>query len=136
MKRPILAFAAGLVVWVVVISVLNRGLRIFVAGYAAAEPIFSFTLTMLALRLLIAALASLLSGAVAAWVAPSSPRVPVLVGAALLVAFIPIHVRLFSLFPPWYHLVFLVTLVPLVMLGARLARVGSVHAAPAGGTRA
>jgi len=135
MKRPILAFAAGLLVWVVVITVLNRGLRIFVAGYAAAEPVFSFTLTMLTLRLLIAALASLLSGAVAAWIAPSSPPVPVLVGAALLVAFIPVHVRLFSLFPPWYHLVFLVTLIPLVMLGARLVRVGSVRAAPAGGTR-
>ena len=135
MKRPILAFAAGLVLWVVVISVLNRGLRTFVTGYAAAEPIFSFTLGMLALRLVIAALTSLIAGAVTAWIAPSSPRVPVLVGAALLAAFIPIHVRLFSLFPLWYHLVFLATLIPLVMLGARLARVRAVRGAPAGGTR-
>ena len=135
MKRPILAFAAGLVLWVVVVSVLNRGLRIFVMGYAAAEPIFSFTLGMLALRLVIAALTSLIAGAVTAWIAPSSPRVPVLVGATLLAAFIPIHVRLFSLFPLWYHLVFLATLIPLVMLGARLARVRAVRGAPAGGTR-
>jgi hypothetical protein len=135
MKRPILAFAAGLVLWVVVISVLNRGLRIFVTGYAAAEPTFSFTLGMLALRLVIAALTSLIAGAVAAWIAPSSPRVAVLVGATLLAAFIPVHVRLFSLFPLWYHLVFLATLIPLVMLGARLARVRAVRGAPAGGTR-
>jgi hypothetical protein len=135
MKRPILAFAAGLVLWVVVISVLERGLRIFVTGYAAAEPIFSFTLGMLALRLAIAALTSLIAGAVAAWIAPSSPRVPLLVGATLLAAFIPVHVRVFSLFPLWYHLVFLVTLIPLVMLGARLARVRAVRGAPAGGTR-
>jgi len=135
MKRPILAIVVGLVVWVVVISLLDRGLRLLVAGYAAAEPIFSFTLGMLVLRLVIAALSSLAAGAVAAWIAPSNPRVPVLVGATLLVAFIPVHVRLFSLFPLWYHLVFLATLIPLVMLGARLARVRAVRGAPAGGTR-
>ena len=135
MKRPILAFAAGLVIWVVVISVLNRGLRIFVMGYAAAEPAFTFTLGMLALRLVIAAITSLIAGAVAAWIAPSSPRVPLLLGAALLAAFIPVHVRLFSLFPLWYHLVFLVTLVPLVMLGAWLARARTVRGVPADGTQ-
>lgn len=133
MRRPILAFAAGLVLWLVVISIFNRGLRILVTGYAAAEPVFSFTLGMLVLRLLIAAITSLIAGAAAAWIAPSSPRVPLLVGATLLAAFIPVHVRLFSLFPLWYHLVFLVTLIPLVMLGARLTRVQRVRGAPAGG---
>jgi hypothetical protein len=93
MKRPILAFAVGLVAWVLVISVLNRALRVFVLGYAAAEPTMSFTLGMLYARLVIAALTSIIAGAVAAWIAPSSPRVPVLLGTALLVAFIPIHVR-------------------------------------------
>jgi hypothetical protein len=95
MKRPILAFAAGLLLGVVVVSVLDCGLRIFV----------------------------------------SSPRAPVLVGATLLAAFLPVHVRLFSLFPLWYHLVFLVTLIPLVILGARLARVRAVRGVPAGGAR-
>jgi hypothetical protein len=135
MKRPILAIVVGLVVWVVVISLLDRGLRLLVAGYAAAEPMFSFTLGMLVLRLVIAAVTSLIAGAAAAWIAPSRPLVPVLIGATLLVAFIPIHVRLFSLFPLWYHLVFLVTLIPLVMLGARMARVRAVRGAAAGGTR-
>ena len=133
MKRPIIAFVAGLVLWVVVVSVLDRGLRFFVAGYAAAEPTYSFTLGMLALRLVIAALTSLIAGAVVAWIAPSSPRVPVLVGATLLLIFIPDHVRLFSLFPLWYHLVFLVTLIPLVMLGARLTPTRAMGRAPAGG---
>jgi L-asparagine transporter-like permease len=91
---------------------------------------------MLALRLVIAALTSLIAGAAVAWIAPSSPRVPVLVGATLLAAFIPVHVRVFSLFPLWYHLVFLVTLIPLVMLGAWLARGRGLRGAPAGGTRA
>ena len=124
MKRPILAFAVGLVLWVVVISLLNRGLRVLVTGYGAAELTFSFTLGMLLLRLVIAALTSLTAGAVAGWIAPASRRLPVLLGATLLVAFIPVHVRLWSLFPFWYHLAFLGTLIPLVMLGAWLTHRG------------
>ena len=133
MKRPILAFAVGLVLWVVVISLLNRGLRLLVTGYGAAEATFSFTLGMLFLRLVIAALTSVIAGAVAGWIAPTSRPPPVLLGATLLVAFIPVHVRLWSLFPFWYHLVFLGTLIPLVMLGAWLTRAGVLAGAPAGG---
>src|SRR5690349_15339145 len=126
MKRAILAFAAGVAVWVIVISVLDRALRMLLAGYAAAEPAMSFTLGMLRARLTIAVLTSLIAGAVAGWIAPASPRVPVLLGVTLLVAFIPVHVRLWSLFPFWYHLVFLATLVPLVVLGARLPHMRTV----------
>jgi hypothetical protein len=118
------------------ISVLNRGLRLFVVGYAAAEPTLSFTLGMLVARLLIAALTSLLAGALVSWLAPASVRAPLLVGLILLIAFIQIHVQLWSLFPFWYHLVFLVTLIPLVVLGSRLRRARSgVAGAPAGGAR-
>ncbi len=55
-------------------------------------------------------------------IAPSSPRLPWVVGAILLVAFIPEHILIWVKFPVWYHLVFLVTLAPLVALGAALCR--------------
>lgn len=117
-----LAFIAGLVVWVGVASVLNRGLRFLLPGYSAAEPTFNFTPGMMAGRLSLAAIASLAAGAVVAWIAPLSPRTPWVLGLALLVAFIPVHVRLWNTFPIWYHLTFLLTLVPLVVLGTRLVR--------------
>ena len=136
MKRAILAVAAGLVLWVMPLPVLNRGLRIFVAGYAAAEVTMSFTLGMLVARLLIAALTSLVAGALVRWLAPASVHAPLLLGVILLIAFIPVHVRLWGLFPFWYHTVFLVTLIPLVVLGSRLRRPRSgVAGAPAGGAR-
>ena len=120
MKRAILAFVAAAVVWVVVISVLDRALRFIVPGYAVAEPRMAFTFGMMAARLVIAAITSLAAGAVAAVIAPASPRVPWVLGLVLLGVFIPEHFRLWRLFPLWYHLTFLVTLVPLVVLGARL----------------
>ena len=135
MKRAILAFAAGLVLWVVAISVLNVALRLFVGGYAAAEATMSFTLGMLLARLAIAALTSLIAGGVAGWIAPASARVPVVLGVILLLAFLLVHARLWSLFPFWYHLVFLGTLIPLVVLGSRLTRAGIIDGAAAGGAR-
>jgi hypothetical protein len=132
MKRAVLGFAAGLVVWILVISVLNRVLRVALAGYAAAEPTMSFTLGMLVSRLVIAALTALVAGAIATWIAPASRRMPVLLGATLLAAFLPVHLRLWGLFPFWYHLVFLGTLVPLIVLGSRLLRLRTVAAPGAG----
>ena len=121
MKRTVLAIAAGLLVWILVISLLNRGLRLGLAGYAAAEPAMSFTLTMMAARLTIAALASLIGGAAVGWIAPRARAAPLVLGAILVAVFVPVHVQLWSRFPPWYHLTFLLSLLPLVVLGARLA---------------
>ena len=122
MTRSILAFIVGLVVWVLVVSILNRGLRLAFGGYAAAEPQMAFTLGMMAARLVLGAVASLAAGAVTKVVAPSNARVVWVLGVLLLAAFIPIHARLWTKFPVWYHLVFLGTLVPLIVLGATLLR--------------
>ena len=101
---------------------MNRGLRLALEGYAAAEPQMTFTYGMMAARLALGALASLAAGAVTRAAAPSSTRVSWVLGAFLLAEFIPVHVRLWATFPVWYHLVFLGTLVPLVMLGATFTR--------------
>ena len=123
MKRSIVACAAGLVVWILVVSVLNRLLRRFLTGYAAAEPAMNFTFRMMVARLAIAAVTSVIAGAVVPRIAPAAARLPWLVGAILLAIFIPEHVlQLWQKFPVWYHLTFLITLVPLVVLGAHLAR--------------
>jgi hypothetical protein len=135
MKRAILAFLAGLVMWVLVGSVLDRGLRIALAGYALAEPKMTFTLGMMAARLAIGAMTSVIAGAVTGLIARSSARVAWVLGAVLLVAFIPAHVGLWNLFPVWYHLTFLVTLVPLVVLGSWLTRARMSDKPAADGTK-
>jgi hypothetical protein len=122
MTRLIFAFVAGLVLWLVVATLLNLGLRAGLADYALAEPTMSFTLGMKVARLILGALASLAAGAAAGLIAPSRTGLPWVLGAVVLAAFIPVHVQLWGKFPVWYHLVFLGTLVPLVVLGAALTR--------------
>jgi hypothetical protein len=122
MKRSVFAFVAALALWVLVASVLNRVLRFTLVGYAAAEPTMTFTLAMKLARLTVGGLASLAAGATIGAIAPSSRRVAWIFGIVVLAAFIPTHVQLWAKFPVWYHLTFLVTLVPLVVLGARSTR--------------
>jgi hypothetical protein len=125
MKRTILALLAGLVLWAVVATVLNFGLRAGFAGYVQAEPAMNFTLGMKVARLILGALSSLAAGAAVGLIAPSRKGLPWVLGVIILAAFIPSHIHFWAKFPIWYHVVFLGTLVPLVGLGAWLIRGGS-----------
>jgi len=119
MWRAIAGVIAGLVAWVVVVTVLNLGLRWWLPGYVQAEPVMLFTLGMKIARLSIGALSSLAAGAVVRIITRSS-LAPWIVGLVLLALFVPDHIHIWNKFPVWYHLTFLVTLAPLVALGARL----------------
>lgn len=120
MVRTIAAVVAGLVAWIVVVTVLNIGLRLWLPGYAGVEHAMLFTLPMKIARLAIAALTSIVAGALVRLIAPSSRWAPWIVGLVLLALFVPDHIHLWNRFPLWYHLTFLVTLAPLVALGAQL----------------
>jgi hypothetical protein len=121
-KRSIAAFFAGLVAWVLIVSLLDRVLRLMIEGYAAAEPQFAFTLGMMVARLSMAALTSIAAGAIMRWIAPASIGPAWALGILLLVAFVPVHVHFWHMLPVWYHLTFLLTLVPLVLIGSWLGR--------------
>jgi hypothetical protein len=91
-------------------------------GYAAAEPAMNFTVGMMLARLLVGAIATLAGGAALGAIAPRGSRTVWVFAVLLLVVFVPEHAKLWHLFPVWYHLTFLLTLVPLTILGARLAQ--------------
>jgi len=121
MWRTIASIVAGLLTWAVVVTILNLGLRAAIPGYHAAEASLQFSMAMKIGRLAEAALTSLAAGAVVGLVARSQRWAPWMVGIVVLALFLPVHFRLWDKFPVWYHLAFLVPLVPLVVIGARLA---------------
>ena len=120
MKRSILACLAGLLTWAVVVTVINRVLRLSLPNYAAAEHTLQFTLAMKWARLLMAIVTSLVAGAVTRWISPSSRWPALVVGAVVLAMFAPWHIANWSKFPAWYHLTFLLTIIPAVLVGALL----------------
>jgi hypothetical protein len=125
MKRSILACLAGLLTWIVVVTVINRVLRLSLPNYPAAEQTLQFTLGMKWARLLMAIVTSLVAGAVTRWISPWSRWAPLIVGSVVLAMFVPVHIAIWSKLPVWYHLTFLLTIVPSVVVGALLPLLGN-----------
>jgi hypothetical protein len=129
MWRTVGSMIAGFFAWGLVVTLLNFGLRAAIPGYHAAEATLQFTMAMKAGRLIEAAVASIAAGALIGWLAPSAKWAPWIVGGVILAMFLPVHVQLWNAFPVWYHLSFLVPLVPLVVLGSRLIGTNKLAAA-------
>jgi len=120
MKRSILACLAGLLTWIVVVTVIDRVLRLSLPNYAAAEKTLQFTLGMKWARLLMAIVTSVAAGAVTGWISRCGRWAPLIVGSVVLAMFLPAHIAIWSKFPAWYHLTFLLTIIPAVLAGAVL----------------
>jgi hypothetical protein len=120
MKRSILACLAGLLTWAVVVTLINRVLRLSLPNYTAAEHTLQFTLAMKWARLVMAVATSVVAGIVTGWISQSSRWAPLIVGSVVLAMFLPFHIAIWSKFPAWYHLTFLLTIIPAVLVGALL----------------
>ena len=118
MIRPVFAVITGFVVWLVVATLGNFLIRAMLPGYAAAEPGMAFTLTMLLARLTLGLVSSVVAGFACSAMARGKIAAGYTFAVALVLCFLPIHYNLWSKFPLWYHLTFLVTLAPLVLLGS------------------
>ncbi|HEY1429567.1 MAG TPA: hypothetical protein VGF18_08335 [Candidatus Tumulicola sp.] len=129
MWRTLGSIVAGLVAWIVIVTILNFGLRAAIPGYHAAEATLAFTLPMKIGRLLEAAITSIAAGYIVRLIAPASRYAPWIVGLILLAFFVPVHAQIWSKLPIWYHLLFLVPLAPLVAAGAELYPARTVRAA-------
>ena len=127
--RFVLAIAASFVAWFAVATLGNLAVRGLFPGYVEVEKAMDFSLGMLVARLALGAAASLAAGAASVVMSPHSRVATYLFALLLLALFVPIHLSLWSKFPVWYHLVFLSSLVPLVLLGAKLRRTPLVSAA-------
>lgn len=120
MWRNVGAFVAGFLSWAVVGWLAFVLLRAVWPEYAAAEPAYAFTLPMQLSRLLIGVLCSIAAGCAVAGVMRRRSLVPWILGVVLTAIFTPFHIQLWDKFPVWYHLFFLLTLIPILGYSARL----------------
>jgi hypothetical protein len=120
MEKKALGVIAGLVVWIAVTTVAGVIIRAAWPAYASVADAMTFTLPMMIARLGIGAVATVAAGWVAATVTRRSRLATLLPGVVLLAGFIPQHIMLWEKFPVWYHLTFLLSLIPLAFLGGKL----------------
>jgi hypothetical protein len=121
MARDILGVIAGLAVWIAIAVVAGLIMRSAWPEYASVADAMTFTLPMMFARLSIGALATVGAGWTAAVIARRSVLATVTAGLLLVVAFVPQHIILWNKFPVWYHLTFLISLVPLAYLGGQIS---------------
>jgi hypothetical protein len=120
MARKALGVIAGLVVWIAVTTVAGVIIRAAWPAYASVADAMTFTLPMMIARLGIGAVATVAAGWLAATITRRSKLATLLPGVVLLAGFIPQHIMLWEKFPVWYHLTFLLSLIPLAFLGGKL----------------
>ncbi|HTE39825.1 MAG TPA: hypothetical protein VK629_03295 [Steroidobacteraceae bacterium] len=126
MKRTILGVVGGLIAWMAIGFIGGLIIRATWPEYVAVADNLDFTLSMKIVRLVLGAIATLGAGWVTVLIARST-MAALTPGIILLVAFIPQHIMLWDKFPLWYHLTFLLTLVPLSYLGGKLQIGASVR---------
>jgi hypothetical protein len=124
MRKAVLAVVAGLAAWWLCLVVAGLIMRATWPAYASVADAMTFTLPMMLARLSIGAGATLAAGWITAAIAPQSLLIRLMPGLILLAMFIPQHIVLWSKFPVWYHLTFLLSVVPLTYLGGTICLSG------------
>ena len=119
MIRKILAVVAGFVVFSALWFASNAALA---ATGMLPQPGLAVTdADVLALLLAASAVASLVAGFSTAWLSRTSGHQAALwCGVLLLAVGVAVQAQYWSLMPIWYHMAFLLLLVPMCLVGSRL----------------
>ena len=124
----LLRLVAGLVLgWATSWVILNGGFALLRSSwpeYAQAEPEKAYRLAMLFVRLLIFSSMIVATSSVAALVA-GDERVAWVAGGLILAVSIPPHLYpgyVWDDYPAWYHITYLLSILPLALLGGRAVR--------------
>lgn len=119
MARAVLAVVVGFVVWTALwlggamVVAMVFGLDLTAGGLRETGPLAAFVALSVVCSLAAGVTCSAVNGR------RCGRAVPVLAGVLLLVG-IGVQVPAWADFPVWYHLVFLVLLVPMTLVGGRL----------------
>lgn len=122
MLRSTLAIIVAVVTWFAVATIGNWILRAVLPSYSAVEVSLNFTLTMMICRLILGLVSSLCAGFVCAIIAGRTNIAPKMAAGIMVVLFLPVHYMIWAKFPIWYHLFFLLSLAPTMLIGATLKR--------------
>jgi len=122
MLRALLGAIAGTVAWFIVALGLGTVVQKIWPDFAEAIKTNSYTVPIMAARLGLSFLGSLLGGILASRISGERRNAALAMGVIMLVIFVPYHLSaaVWPHFPLWYHLSFFVSLIVLPLIGARL----------------
>jgi hypothetical protein len=123
MVRIVLGVLAGVIVWLVVVTVIDRTMRHFWPDYATVFTAMTFTLPMMIARLAESTVALIIASVITARVSPASRTASWAFAIVMFVPFAWYHTTMiWAKFPIWYHAYFLLSLLAVPVLMASMTR--------------
>jgi len=134
MLKIILGIIAGFVAWSILWVGSDQVLMLlsprwygahqleFARAFRNQEP-FTADALVLGLNLMRAFVISVLSGLLSAFVAGENRKAPLLLGILLFVIGLIVEILIWQYLPVWYHVAFLLLIIPSTLLGGRLKSV-------------
>jgi len=119
--RLVAGILLGAVMWLIAVAALGFVLGRLWPEMAAVTDMKALTLSMLAARLCVSGVSSVISGFGAALISRERVKGALGAGILLLAVFVPYHLTIWTNFPLWYHLTFFVSLPVLSLLGGALS---------------
>ena len=131
MVRMVLAIAAGFIGWSILWVGSDQILRSLSPDWYGAHQYgletamfnttpFPVDSTILAISIVRSIVISVMAGFLTAFIAGENRRAPLFLGVILLLFGIFVQATQWNYIPIWYHVIFLVLLVPMTVLGGRL----------------
>jgi hypothetical protein len=131
MLKIVLGVIAGFVAWTVLWLGSDQVLTLASPGWYGIHQddaflalqngeAFQANSTIMIIRLAVAAIATIMSGFLAAFIANENRRTPFALGVLLLIVGIGFQVPAWNVMPIWFHVIFLALLIPLSILGGKL----------------
>ncbi len=123
MVRIIIGIVVGFIVWTLVFVGGEAVLRAIAPGAVALQDATYVGSVGLLLGYLIRSIiASILAGFVAALIAGENAKSTLILGIVLLAVGLMVQISAWSKLPPWYHIIFLLLLIPMTIFGGKLKK--------------
>jgi predicted transporter len=120
MLRIFLGVTVGFVVWSILWVGVDAILRAVWTSYDESVKSMTFSSSMLIVPLVLSAVVSIISGFVAALISRENSKSSLILGILLLIVGIFVQMSVWDKIPLWYHLTFLILLIPMTILGGKL----------------
>ena len=120
MLKIILGIIGGFVVWSVLWVAGDAVLRTVWTSYNESVKTMQINSAMLIVPLILSVIVSIISGYIAALIAGENTKSPLILGIILLIVGVLVQMSVWEQIPLWYHLTFLILLVPMTSLGGKL----------------
>lgn len=122
MGKIILGVIVGFIVWTIIWLLVDPIMRVFAPDIVPNKDLTNIQTTFLIILIIASVICSIAAGFAAVLISKEQSKTTLYLGILLLLVGILFEVMAWNLLPVWYHISFLVLLIPMTILGGKLRK--------------